>query len=186
MACTTNLFDTLTPAGQAGGTWSQTSGPQAVVLTGGHLGTIDASSLLSGTYVFEYNGPTGCGGTSEVTVTINDGAVAGTSATVALCGNDNTEYNLYDQLGNTPLPSTGGTWSGNTTGVTVGTPADTNTTFNPFGLTGTFVHTYTANNGDATTPVDCDNCVATATVTFTVDDPFNAGGNGAITLCNQP
>lgn len=154
---------------------------------------INPDSVIAGTYDFEYRvGSGSCQSSATITVTVVDGADAGTAITgLTWCNDDATAYNLYSTLlGGTP--DTDGVWTGSGT-ANAGyddnsTPADpTDDTFQPSlaGVTSgsqNFTFIYTVNNGG---DGNCtDNCVDTTTVTVTVAASGNAGGNNAITLCN--
>ncbi len=97
---------------------------------------------------------------------------------------------MYTLLGGSPLPETDGVWTGSGTaspGYDANTAAGDDDTFNPLAATvGTYLFTYTVDNGDVTTPGGCTNCEATATLTINVVAAGDAGTNGAVTLCNTP
>lgn len=206
MACTITLFDYLGGTPDTGGTWVLTSGgPTDLSVNGAatatysngnaigvnHTVTVGVNDTAAGSYVFTYSvGAVPCADTATVTVTVVDGAVAGTDFTISYCDSDNTEKNLYNLLGVTPLPETDGTWSGSGTsspGYTANTAAGNDDTFNPFDAgVGSYIFTYTVDNGNVTTPPGCTNCEDTATITINVVDTGDAGTNGAVTLCNTP
>jgi len=207
MACTITLFDYLGGTPDTGGTWVLTSGgPTDLSVNGAatatysngnaigvtHTVTIGVSDTPSGTYVFTYTvGSVPCSDTATVTVTVVDGAVAGTANTYTYCDSDTTIYNIYSLLGVSPLPDTDGTWTNTGTmssGHEANTASGSDDTFQPSASegVGTYLFTYTVDNGDVTTPGGCTNCEDSVTITINVVDTGDAGTNGAVTLCNTP
>jgi len=209
MACTYNLRTALGGSPQTGGTWSPghpnsgdcadliNTNPQSVTITGGELGTIDASGIIAGEYEFTYVvGSAPCQGCATVTVTVEDGAfIDATLTSKTYCTDDDTDYVLFEEFFN-PGTDTDGAWTGGGTssagykgnGVTVGAGTPTNPqddTFNPSDAgVGSYTFIYTVNHGDGTTPGGCTNCVQSQTITIVVTAAGNAGTDGAVTLCN--
>lgn len=189
MACTINLFSMLTGSPDSGGSWAQSGGnPQSLTLSGGHLGTVDFTGAIIGSYLFTYNiGTVPCNDSSTVTVTVNAGADSGETKSYTYCNVDAVPKNLFGLLGGTP--DNDGTWSGNGTasaGYSAGVGGDpTDNTFTPsLSAVGIFSFIYTVNHGDGTTPGGCTNCTSTTTMTITVTAAADAGGNGVVTVCN--
>lgn len=219
MACSISLFGLLTGAGiNTTGNWtaqttinnldwgigSDENTPPGSFSTGSFsvgnsIGSgaylfIDPSNVTAGAYDFQYTVGTGsCADDATVTVTVQDGADAGTAVTgITWCNDDATAYDIFTTfLGGTP--DTDGAWSGNGTAnagySNNSTPSDpTDDTFQPSlaGVTSgstTFTFVYTVDKGGS---ADCsDNCVDTTTISVTVAAAGNAGGNGAVTVCNN-
>ena len=154
-----NLFGSLGGTPQAGGVWT----PTLASGTGLFNPAIDAAGI----YTYTVTGTTPCpNATATVTVTIVPKPIAGTSASLSICGNSAAQ-DLFPLLGNTA--QTGGTW---TPAIASGT-GFYNPTIDPAG-----VYTYTVTG----TP-PCAN--ATATVTVTKVLPPNAGTNGTVSLCSN-
>ena len=216
MACPFNLFsrinaDPILGAPDTTGTWTAgqpvggdctdivNANPAALPLTGGHLGTLDVSGAIPGTYYYTYVVGEGvCIDCTVVTVTINPEAVISFNNTYCtadvdgnvtcnrtFCDGDNTAYNLYTVFVN-GTPTTGASWAtAVTTGYVAGTSAVTDDTFNPdVAGPGSYTWPFTLNNGNGTPPFGCTACVATATITITVDGQPNAGIGQNVTLCN--
>ena len=216
MACPINLFSRLAADPILGppnttGIWFagqpvagdcnniSNTNPAALPLTGGHLGTLDVSGAIPGTYFFTYVvGEDPCIDCSTVQVTINPQAELTFNATYCtadvdgnvtcnrtFCDGDNTAYNLYNVF-LTGTPTTGASWSTAVgTGYVPGGATVTDDTFNPdVAGPGSYTFTFTLNNGDGTTPIGCTNCVRTAVINLTVDSQPNAGVPQNITLCN--
>lgn len=216
MACPFNLFsrinnDPLLGPPDTTGTWvpgQPVSGncanivnanPAALPISGGHLGTLDVSGAIPGTYYFTYSvGGGACIDCTTVTVTINPEAQitansiycttdvnGNVSCSRTFCDGDNTAYNLYSNFVN-GTPTTGLTISTATgAGYVPGTSSATDDTFNPdVAGPGSYTFTFTLNNGDGTTPIGCTDCVKTAVINITVDSQPNAGIGQSVTLCN--
>ncbi len=147
-----DLFTFLNGTPQAGGTWSP-------ALASG-TGLFDPSVDAAGVYTYTFFGNQPCDNdTAAVTVTVNPVPDAGTDGTAFFCSNY-APSDLFENLGGTPQP--GGTWSpalASGTGV-----------FNPL-VDAPGVYTYTIGGGLCST--------ATASVTVSVVQSPNAGGNGA-------
>ncbi len=153
-ASTINLFDSLTGAPDAGGTWS----PALNSGTGIFDPTIDAA----GTYTYTVIGCDGSNLTADVEVTINPIANAGIDGALSICPTD-AATDLFGQL--TGSPNAGGTWSpamNSGTGV-----------FDPsIDAGGTYTYTVTNSCGS-------DNSDVVVTVTSNPDP----GTNGVAQLC---
>lgn len=222
MACTITLHQFLTGSPDQGGTWTlQSGGPMLASVNGNPAQTFSNGNTIStqwnatlgfddtvaGTYVVRYTvGTAPCADTSDLTITVVNGALAGVDVTLTRCTTDTTVYNLFDFLrgGNGTGTGTGtvdttGTWSGSGTGPAFTTApndaykpvtgAPTDDTFQPSLVnmggnpTTTAVFIYTVNKGG---PAGCTNCQDTATITFITTQAGNAGGDGAVTVCNDP
>ncbi|HEX9981171.1 MAG TPA: gliding motility-associated C-terminal domain-containing protein [Flavobacterium sp.] len=152
-----NLFNYLNGTPQAGGTWSP-------ALSSGS-GIFDPSVDAPGIYTYTFFGNQPCDNdTAIITVTVNPVPDAGTDGTAFFCTNYPAS-DLFASLGGTP--QTGGTWS----------PALASGTgmFNPL-VDAPGTYTYTVGGGLCAT--------STATVTVSVVQSPNAGGNGATLLIN--
>jgi|GEM_PF-3064421 len=109
-ACNTeSAFSLISSVGgtpDAGGTWGQISGPEAIAAGD----TIDLSDVTGGTYSFRYvvTGVPCANDTSIVTVDVIVGPNAGMDSSVVVCQNENS-LDLFASLAGTP--ETGGTWS---------------------------------------------------------------------------
>jgi gliding motility-associated-like protein len=164
---TTDLF-TLLVGADGGGTWLP-------ALTSG-TGVFDPATDPAGTYKYIVTGIAPCGDdTSDVVVTINTAANAGTDSTYSICATG-TPIDLYSLLGVADL---GGTWlPAMTSGTGVFDPAT-----DPAG-TYQYIVTGVAPCGDDTSDV-----VVTITAT---DDPtftyanFCAGSGGLVGTVNTP
>ncbi|AUP78908.1 gliding motility-associated C-terminal domain-containing protein [Flavivirga eckloniae] len=139
-----NLFDELGGMPDVGGTWAS---PPSITTTNGHLGTVDISASIAGTYVFTYslnNAPSACPpSTSTVTITISPRLSPGTPSPTAtvLCVSDlSVNFDLTTLLNNDEDP--GGQWTRGTlsTDPMVTSPIDL-TAFIP----GVYNFTYTQN-----------------------------------------
>jgi len=214
MACSINLFSYLGGTPDTDGTWTLFSGgpvdlavngaASATFSDGNALGTdnnttIDVSTSAAGTYVFRYSvaGGGSCEAAADVTVTVEDGVVAGVSQSIPKCSDDVVAYNIFDffkggnGLGTGVIAVTeSGTIGGTGTstagaGYSAGTSSPTDDTFTPsLAPVGAHVFTYTVDNGDGTTPAGCTNCEWSGTLTITVYELPNAGTAGNVTLCN--
>lgn len=169
--------------------------------------TLGFDDTAVGTYVVRYTvGTSPCSDTADLTITVLAGALAGVDVTITKCDTDTTVYTLFDFIEGGDGTGTGtgtvdatGTWSGSGTGPAFTTaPNDaykpggsgpTNDTFQPSLVnmggnpTVTAVFTYTVNKGG---PVGCTNCTDTSTITFITTQSGDAGGDGAVTVCNSP
>ena len=171
---TIDLFTQLGGTPDNTGTWADTDASGGS-LTGGNLGTFDATGVSGGTYTFTYtvNATTPCTGSSSATVelTVVEEADAGTTvANLDVCTSD-APLNLLGQLGGTP--DNGGSWSG-PSALTNGDQG----TFDPATNTGG-TYTYTVN---ATAP--CTNN-AMASITINLVTAPDAGANGTASICND-
>ncbi|MFN3917255.1 MAG: PKD domain-containing protein [Flavobacteriales bacterium] len=168
---TINLNTLLSPAADAGGTWSQTSG--APGLTGS---TFDASGLAAGNYTFNYmvsGGGTCLNDDANFTITVNNQHSAGLDNTATLCNSTGATLNLNTLLsGNT----TTGTWIENSGSgqFNAGTGV-----FDANGLApGAYNFTYTVNSAAP--------CVQdVANFTITVNSQPNAGLDNTGVICNS-
>ena len=141
---------------QASGTWS---GPTATE------GVFDPTTMLAGTYTYTVAGNGPCANASAtVTVAVNALPNAGSDGLLAICDNA-APIALFPQLGGTP--QAGGTW----------TPSLPGGIYDP-ALLNAGTYTYTV---PGTAP--CPDAAATVTVSETVAP--NAGGNGALTVCDN-
>lgn len=106
-ACQFNLIEQLDGTPDDGGGWVLLAGaPQVIVITGGHLGTVNFINAQVGTYNFEYTIPD-CSGSSIVTVQVVNEPFAGNNMNLTLCETmPNT--NLYNLL--TGQKTSGGVW----------------------------------------------------------------------------
>lgn len=182
-ACTLDLFDQLGGSPDTGGSWTQTSGPQSITISGGHLGTITMGSATAGTYTFSYKF-NDIDTPSVVTLVLGTPPTAGTSASI-----NSTEgagaITLVDQLGGTP--DAGGTWTVSPTPPSGVFDAGAGT-YDPASgdgsLAGTqYVFTYSVTK--AGTDADCDCCTKTATVTVTVFTGGTVGNDVSINICTS-
>lgn len=183
MACEINLFEKLGGTPDTGGSWSQTSGPQAISLSGGHLGTADFCDAADGTYVFSYKF-NDIDTPSTVSVTVGDPPDPGTSVSIDATEGDSA-ITLYDELGGSP--DAGGSWA-----VSPSVPSGVFNagagTYDPASGDGslngtTYVFTYSVTK--AGTDGDCDCCTKTATVSVTVYLGGSTGDNASVTVCND-
>lgn len=173
-ACVTqfsvNIFDALGPNAQAGGTWTDVNGSQAL------SGDIFNPSVAgNGTWPFIYtilgSGP--CPAVSStITVEVGAGSSAGNDSTVTICGNV-TDYDLFTALSGSPTP--GGTWSAPSGGGNALQPGGIlNVSLLPIGGATQFVYTIE--------DPGCGNVSASVFVTAT-DFPV-AGIGTSLTLCS--
>ncbi len=144
------------------GTWTPPVGGNTV--TGGHLGTLDVSTVMSPALSYVYTLPrigTCPERTFTLPVEVTPVPFAGEDATDSVCTSDSA-FDLFDLLGDRmmdgTMPSPGGEWTVGTTGVVFGT--DDKGRFNP--LTDTFgVYTYTVTGGSG-----CGTDEATVTISI--------------------
>lgn len=154
-----SLFAQLGGSPDAGGTWTGPAGPSN--------GTFTPGTSLPGAYTYQVLGQAPCANaTAVVNVVIVAAPVAGTNGAITVCSND-APFQLFSVLGGSPAGN--GSWTG---------PGGANNgTFTP-GTSQPGVYTYTV---PGTAP--CAN--AQATVTVSVVQAPNAGGNGSITVCSS-
>ncbi len=153
------LFAELGGSPNAGGTWTGPGGTSS-------NGTFTPGASTPGIYTYAVMGTAPCpSDQSTVTVTVTSLPDPGTNGNLALCANA-APLDLFTALGG--APDAGGTWTG-PGGGSIPMPFDP--AVNPAGL-----YTYTI-----TVPPPC--VSVTSTVTITIQQPPNAGTNGAILLC---
>jgi gliding motility-associated-like protein len=155
-----DLFDQLGGTPDPGGTWTAPSGAT-------HSSTFQPGVDLAGVYIYTLNAPAPCTSVSSaVNITVVAPPATGSSASVTTCSTSDA-FPLLDEL--SPLITGGGTWSD---------PMGTAVTdlFDPAAsLPGTYTYTL-----PATAP-----CVdGVHTVTVSVDEAADAGGDGSFTLCS--
>jgi len=164
--CTLDLFGELGGSPDTGGYWEQTSGPQSITLSGGHLGTASFLNAAAGTYTFDYkfnevDAP------ATVTVTVGDRPDPGNNTSL-----NTTEgagvITLLDQLDGTP--DAGGSWT-----VLPAIPAGTFNagagTYDPASGDGSLegtVYVFTYSVTEPGSDADCACCTQTADLTITV------------------
>jgi gliding motility-associated-like protein len=173
-ACNTetafNLFTSLGGTPQAGGAWTQLSGP-ARTLTGN---TVNLVGATAGAYTFEYKvlGTAPCpDATAVVTVNVSITPDAGLNNTVSAC-NSETAFDLFTSLAGTP--QSGGTW------IQLTGPVRT-ITGNTVDLNGAAAGAYTFRYTIAGTAPCAD---ATAVITVNIIAAPNAGTNNTVAACN--
>jgi gliding motility-associated-like protein len=152
-----DLFASLGPNAQAGGTWA---GPSPTT------GQYDPQLHQPGAYVYTVAGTGTCPGASA-TVTIAENAApnAGTMGSISLCTNE-PAVDLFTQLNGTPQP--GGTWTG------------------PSAITGMFDPAVHAGGVYIYTVAGTDPCVdASATVTVSLGQSADAGTGTTLSLCSS-
>lgn len=155
-----NLFGSLGGNPASGGTWT---GP-----SGSSNGTFIPGTSQPGAYTYTVLGVAPCANaTAVVTVNIIMAPNAGTNGASTVCASD-APFPLFGLLGG--APNAGGTW-------TAPGGAASDGTFTP-GTSTAGAYTYTV---AGTTP--CAN--ATATVTITVVQPPDPGGNAVLTVCSN-
>ena len=153
------LFAALTGA-DAGGFWTAPGG-------GAHSGSFDPATDASGIYTYTVNGMAPCvADEAEVTVTVTGSPDAGTDGVLSLCANGLPTM-LFGALGGADA---GGTW-------TAPGGAAHSGTLDPL-LDGAGTYTYTI---AALAPCTSDQ----ATVTVGIQQPPQAGVDGALTVCDQ-
>ncbi len=156
-----DLLNSLNGTPQPGGTWTP-------ALSGGN-GIFNPAVDAPGVYTYTFFGNQPCDNdTATVTVTVNPIPNAGTDGTAFFCTNY-PPSDLFASLGGGAQP--GGTWSP--------ALASGSGIFNPL-VDAPGVYTYTVGGGFCTTD--------TSSVTVTVQQSPNAGGNGAtllITACQS-
>ncbi|MBK6341423.1 MAG: gliding motility-associated C-terminal domain-containing protein [Flavobacteriales bacterium] len=152
-----SLFAALGGGAQAGGTWS---GPSPVV-----GGMFNPATMTAGVYTYTVNGTAPCpNDQSQVTMTVVSEPDPGTAGSITLCFSD-APIGLFAQLGGSPDP--GGAWSGPS--------AVAGDVFDPGTMTAG-VYTYTI-----AVPPPC--ASVSSTVAVNVNQPPDAGIDGALTLC---
>jgi gliding motility-associated-like protein len=158
-AAPSDLFTVLGGTPDAGGTWSP-------ALVSGS-GVFDPAVDLVGTYTYTVlSAACGITETSEVVVTVQPEANAGSDASIDFCATD-APSDLFTVLGGTP--DAGGTWSP--------ALASGSGVFDPsVDLAGDYTYTVTGVNscGDAT-----------ATITVSIQTTPNAGTNGVLDVCSD-
>lgn len=160
-----NLFNALGGSPAHSGVWIDPAG------TGALTDSLLNASLLQegGPYQFGYTvTDPGCGeASSTVTITITSYPDPGSDTSVVVCANSST-FDLYTVMGGSPDP--GGTWTG-PLGTAVGS------TFIPgTSQPGTYHYNLTGNAPCADT---------SASVTVVVNQPADAGEDGALQRCDQ-
>lgn len=154
-----NLFTLLTGA-QSGGQWRRQGG-------GGFSGIYDCGANDSGVYLYIVQGSSPCGpDTARVTVTEYQAANAGTSNTITVCATG-SQFNMTSQLLGTP--ATNGSW------VTPGAQGHSNTFVPGVDPAGTYSYTVA---GAGICPA------VTTQLTVNVNDPADAGLDGAKVVCS--
>lgn len=83
-ACTVDLFTKLSGGADAGGSWSQVSGPSTLTFTNGGTGTVNFSGKTAGAYVVRYTVQT-C--SVDMNITVQAPPNAGADKTVSICDN---------------------------------------------------------------------------------------------------
>ncbi len=152
------LIDELNGTPDAGGTWTRPNGTA-------HNGTFTPGTSAQGGYTYTVAGLTPCvNASSVVVVSVNTQPNAGISDSFTRCSTSGP-VDLFDELNGSPNP--GGTW--------VGPSGPSSGIFQP-GTSTPGLYTYTV-AGIA----PCTN--ATATITANVNQAPNAGGDGAVTIC---
>ncbi|RFC55094.1 PKD domain-containing protein [Brumimicrobium aurantiacum] len=149
-AAAINLHDKLGGNPDNSGIWT---GPSN--LANGSSGNFDPAAMNAGIYTYTV-GTGNCQTNASVEVIINPTGNAGTGNTLSLCDNTSS-VNLFNELGGNP--DNNGVWTGPST-LTNGNSG----TFDPATMNGG-VYTYTIENG---------NCVATSTVSVTLNNAPNA------------
>lgn len=163
-------------------------------ISAGESTTLDVTGTPSGTYLFRYTVTTGCGDTSDLTVTVLDGAVTGFSVSIVTCITDTSTWQLGDFLkggdgkGNgvevgypLTITSTGvwngfGTSAGNHTtyGFIPGTPSSDATFIINNGTQniapGEYTFSYSVDGTTAFTEDACGNCLSASNITIYVSD----------------
>ncbi|HMN05813.1 MAG TPA: PKD domain-containing protein, partial [Flavobacteriales bacterium] len=110
-----------------------------------------------------------CAVTDCMTITVDDPAVPGTTASYTVCASAGA-FNLYDQLNGTP--PLGGTWTDPNQG-------SSNGTFIPgTSVPGVYSYSVTGNS-------PCGTSTTIHTVTVNVVTASDAGSNGSLTLCSS-
>lgn len=165
-------LNTLLIGAEPGGDWAETS-PAPSLSFDAPTGVLTADGLDAGTYTFEYiaYGMLGCeDDTAEMTITVNQYALAGLDATESLCNTAGTTIDLDDLLdGNNGI----GLWE-ETTASGQFDPATG--VFDASDLAaGDYTFTYTVN---ALAP--CAPDVADFTITILPNPPVDAGADFAI------
>lgn len=226
MACITDLLGAMAGTPQAGGSWGYDAGNASTswdvdtitttlnpgnTLAGGDTPEIEPNiGTANGVYIFNYTvGLAPCVATQTLTVTVVDGAVAGTSSTTILCTSDTDSWNLMDILaGNTGTGdgsagvgagiSQDGVWTGSGTatgngttyGHIIGTASVSDDVFIvndgggnnvPDSVT-PYEFIYTVTHGTINDP--CTNCSDEITLYFLITAAADAGTPSTITICN--
>jgi gliding motility-associated-like protein len=158
-----------TPDG--GGTWTQTSGPDAISISSG---VADFTGATGGTYTFEYRvSQAPCPDDAAVlTVDVSEAPDAGSPSTVPVC-NTNNSFDLLSSLGGTP--DAGGVWmqlSGGSVITITGNSADF-----VAAAPGAYTFEYRVSNAPCTD--------ATAILTVNVSDQPDAGTAANVDVCNS-
>ncbi|MBK8679152.1 MAG: hypothetical protein IPN25_10895 [Sphingobacteriales bacterium] len=146
---------------------------------------LDATSATPGTYILHYeldnpDPDPNCPPFGETTVNVYAPPFAGTDATLDLCSNDNTTYNLINSIFDGDL---GGTWSLDPSSDYNPGAAFTPATgeLNPNGLAaGTLIFLYSVNPTDPLSPCLSDYALLTVNISL----PGNAGTATPLTTCN--
>lgn len=159
-----DLYNELTglPADQDG-TWT---GP--LPTTNGYLGTVDISTLITGSYTFTYTttGTICPDESSSVTITVLEPPFAGDDGAVEFCS-DGSPEDLFASLGG--IPEAGGTWSpALSSGSGIFDPA----------IDSAGTYTYTVASA-GTCPDD------TATVNVSITEAPDAGENVSVVVCSN-
>ncbi|MBL7985978.1 MAG: hypothetical protein JNM91_13310, partial [Flavobacteriales bacterium] len=156
----TDLFPVLVGTPSPGGTWSNPGGSAGD-------GTFDPAFDATGNYTYTVAGVAPCpNATAAVLVNVSANPDAGTPGSSTLCSSS-APVALLSLLGGTP--DAGGTWTAPDGSAHAGTidPA-----VDP---AGTYIY-------NIVVPPPC--VSASSTVSITIVQPANAGGDGALTLCS--
>ena len=152
-------------------TSSGATGPVNYTWNNGHMGdTLTVAPDSTTTYTITANDGTG-NIINQVTVTVNQPLLAGTSVSISVC-KSSSSVNLFTSLGGTP--AAGGNWTD-----VKNTGALTGELFNPSLVnTGTYIFIYTVPN---IAPCEADS----ATVIVTVTASTIAGHDSTVIVCNN-
>lgn len=176
---TLDLFGSLGGTPQAGGTWEefvQNSGDAFSGVSLTNPGNVDFDGVAAGKYFFRYTvaGRGNCADdTAVLTVNVNQDHDAGADATLAVCNDALSTYDLFASLGGTPDP--GGIWvDDDNTGLDLSDPSSVN--FNSLAA-GDYDFTYSiAGEGVCNT--------VSSTLTVTVTPAPDAGQDNTVSVCD--
>lgn len=167
-----NFVTSIGPA-DAGGTWTESTATSSGVSLA-NPANVNFNGVPAGryTYVYTVNGPGACGNVANtLTVNVSQPHNAGTPSVALSCNAVGSTVDLFAQLqGN---PDTGGVWT--LAGTTVTAPASEDFSSR---APGNYVYTYTLSG--AGTCQDVSN-----TLTVTVEEDNDAGGDSAFIICNN-
>jgi len=174
-----DLFASLNGTPETGGTWEEFVQNNGDAFSGVSLAdpnSVDFNGVAAGKYFFRYTvaGRGNCNDANTVLiVNVNQDHDAGTDASLVVCNDPTSTYDLFNNLGGTP--EAGGSWSDDdNTGIDLSNPSAVN--FASLAA-GTYDFTYEIAGEGVCNPVS-------STLTVTVVQAANAGQDNTVSVCD--